>query len=210
MPWPAPRASRCWCRPRGFAWAANAAASCGTTKSGRTTWRCHRSRSMRSRSPGPSSSSSSKTAAMTTSAGGRPRRGNGCSTSSAARRATWSKCAGASRSSASAAWCTPVPRKARCTSVGTRPMPGAAGPGGACPPKSSGSCAPARWRRAVSAMATCGNGRRAPSTRIRVSPPIRGASIRSRASAPASRCAAARGPRASASASAYARIRSAA
>jgi hypothetical protein len=54
------------------------------------------------------------------------------------------------------------------TSPCTKPRPGAAGPGAACPPRPSGKARPA-VRLTLSGGATCGNGPPVPSRRIRVS-----------------------------------------
>ena len=79
----------------------------------------------------------------------------------AARRAMSTSCATACCSGASAARCGCPRRSRRCTSAGTRPTPGAAGPAGACPARSSGRQRRSPARRAAFARATCGNGRRA-------------------------------------------------
>jgi hypothetical protein len=80
-------------------------------------------------------------------------------------------------------------RTPRCTSAGTRPRPGAAGPIGACRARSSGKRRRTRGRRAASAGATSGNGRRPPFGPIPASSPDRGATTRCRRSARTRCCA---------------------
>ena len=92
-----------------------------------------------------------------------------------ARRAMSTSSGTACCSIASAGWPACRRRSLPCTSAGTRPMPGAAGPAGACPAKPSGRRPRIRVRRAAFVSATSGSGRRAlsPLSRLRRRPVAR-------------------------------------
>ena len=164
---PAPRGRRCSFRRRAGCSARAAPAFASTTRPSRIRSRCPSSRSTPRRSPGRSTASSSRTAATTNGSTGARPAGTGCSAKDGARRATSTRCATACCSAASA--CSPAsPRRIpRCTSAGTRPMPGAAGPGDACRAKSSGKRRRTRARRAAFVGATCTSG---PATTFRPYP----------------------------------------